>query len=211
MHKSARINHKGFLLAHHFVGFQCLRAEEEEKAVYYNDFEVHGLVGIEKETVLTFGPLSVLRNHKSSGYSSKLGDLAWNELPKISFGLYLYDFWNGNISEPDRPNIWYLKIDAENVIVATFSNSPYLLYQSFPEEFPSFNNPVIGLSTSLIRLCHLAHLPYGTDSYQISKSMVHADSKMSFTHENRVTQTNIGNRTGNEGCSIGKIETFSLN
>lgn len=192
----------------------CQKEAPMEIIAYVSEFENGSLKGIEGGSLFPFESTNLLGTFNNSGFTLLLNDLPRHDLLTVRFDLYLHDSWDGNTTTPDGPDIWYMEVDGKKVIDASFSNNPcastYCLYQSFPEDFPSFNNPRTGSSAALPGLCHWADLPDGTAVYQITKTIAHSDSKASITFGDRLVQSNTDTPLCDESWSVGKIEVRAL-
>jgi len=194
--------------------FSCQEEPPVETLAYLSAFEKGTFEDIEGGSLFSFHSINLLGTFNNSGFALNLDDLPRHDFLTVSFDLYLHDSWDGNTSAPNGPDIWYMKVDGEKVTEVSFSNSPcastYCLYQSFPEDFPSFNDPRTGSSAFLPGLCHFSDLPDGTAVYQITKTIAHNDSKSSITFGDKLVQSNSYNPACDESWSIGWIEVKSI-
>jgi len=192
----------------------CQRGMEWEEVVYCNDFEGGDLAGIEGGALSTFETIAVLGNYNKGGFSLSLEDLPQHDLLAISFDLYVHDSWDGNAALPDGPDRWYMELDEKKIIDVTFSNnqcvSTYCLLQSYPDPFPTFNDPRTGSVGALAGLCHWSGQSTGTSRYQITRTIAHSGSRATFRFRDQLVQTNAGPPKCDESWSMGMLEVTAL-
>jgi hypothetical protein len=134
----------------------------------------------------------------------------------VTVELWIHDSWDGN---PDNgiggPDFWYMKVDGEEVMRTTFSNTPceslYCIRQSYPNDFFRQNLPKAGaIRTTLPGLCHLAGIPNNTTVYRVSRLVSHTSESVKITLGDELLQLNSPDPKCDESWSVGKIEVSTL-
>ena len=154
--------------------------------VYENDFENNNLLNIDGGGITEFNNSSVLGNFNNDGFTLFLDDVGDHDYVFISFDLYIHGSWDGNsngFSKNDKPDKWVMEFNPDmdlfkdnsvDNFTTTFSNSPcwpnYCLRQSYPDKYPSENNPKTGsFKTDLNEICINSFFGGKTSLYQIEK------------------------------------------
>ena len=154
--------------------------------VYENDFENNNLLNIDGGGITEFNNSSVLGNFNNDGFTLFLDEVGDHDYVFISFDLYIHGSWDGNsngFSKNDKPDKWVMEFNPEmdlfkdnsvDNFTTTFSNSPcwpnYCLRQSYPDKYPSENNPKTGsFKTDLNEICINSFFGGKTSLYQIEK------------------------------------------
>lgn len=184
--------------------------------VYSNDFSKSDLTNIENGKLLVFQNDTLLGNYFNEEVTLNLSSLPTHNIVKITVELWVHDSWDGN---PDNgiggPDYWYMKVEGEEIMRTTFSNTPcestFCIRQSYPADYFRQNFPKTGaVRTNLPGLCHLANQPNNTTVYSISKLVKHSDQKVRITMGDQLLQTNSPNPKCDESWSVGKIEVETL-
>tara|TARA_B100001057_G_C22863735_1_gene955660 strand:- start:2228 stop:2917 length:690 start_codon:yes stop_codon:yes gene_type:complete len=131
-----------------------------DELIYENDFESNILDKIDGGGISTFNNTKVLGDFNNDGFTLHLDDIGSHEYVFISFDLYIHGSWDGNLNgfkENDKPDKWIMEYKPDmdlfkdpdfDKFETTFSNSTcwpnYCLRQSYPENYPSDNNPKKG-------------------------------------------------------------------
>ena len=154
--------------------------------VYENDFENNNLLNIDGGGITEFNNSSVLGNFNNDGFTLFLDEVGDHDYVFISFDLYIHGSWDGNsngFSTNDKPDKWVMEFNPDmdlfkdnsvDNFTTTFSNSPcwpnYCLRQSYPDKYPSENNPKTGsFKTDLNEICINSFFGGKTSLYQIEK------------------------------------------
>ena len=140
-----------------------------DELIYSNNFE-ENTKNIDGGNIVSFNNTKVLGNYNNDGFYVHLDEIKDHDYIFISFDLYIHGSWDGNTNGfdvDDRPDKWIIEIDPEmdlhsdksnSKFETTFSNSVcfsnYCLMQSYPNPFPSNNNPTLGSSeVNLAKIC----------------------------------------------------------
>lgn len=157
-----------------------------DELVYENDFESADLKNIDGGGLTLFNNSQVIGNFNNDGFTLHLDDIGDHEYIFVSFDLYVHGSWDGNLngfSENDRADKWIMEYKPEMELFkgnefdkfeTTFSNSPcwsnYCLLQSYPDSYPSNNNPKTGsFKTNLDEMCAGNFFGGPTTLYKIEK------------------------------------------
>tara|TARA_B100001093_G_C26795049_1_gene1000727 strand:- start:987 stop:1676 length:690 start_codon:yes stop_codon:yes gene_type:complete len=157
-----------------------------DELIYENDFENNILDKIDGGGISTFNNTTVLGDFNNDGFTLHLDDIGPHEYVFISFDLYIHGSWDGNLNgfkENDKPDKWIMEYKPEmdlfknpdfDKFETTFSNSPcwpnYCLRQSYPENYPSDNNPKKGnFLADLAVKCNQNFFGGPTTLYKIEK------------------------------------------
>jgi hypothetical protein len=189
---------------------------EGVEEVYSNDFSKSDLTNFENGRLLVFQRDTLLGNYNNEEVSLTLQELPKHNIVKVTVEVWIHDSWDGN---PDNaiggPDFWYMKVEGEEVMRTTFSNTPcestFCPRQSYPADYFRQNFPKEGaIRTNIPGLCHLANQPNNTTVYRISKLVKHTDQKVKVTLGDQLLQTNSPNPKCDESWSLGKIEVSTL-
>ena len=157
-----------------------------DELIYENNFESNDLNNIDGGSINYFNKTNVLGNYNNDGFSLHVKDDGEHDYIYVSFDLYIHGSWDGNLNNfpnDDRPDLWTLELnpgmnlfnDSEsNRFVTTFSNSPcysnYCFRQSYPDNYPSTNNPKKGAhETGLEKICPDSFFGGESTLYKIEK------------------------------------------
>ncbi len=184
--------------------------------VYSNDFSNSDLGNIENGRLLVFQNDTLLGNYFNEEVTLNLQSLPTHNIVKVTVELWIHDSWDGNPdNEIGGPDFWYMKVDGEEVMRTTFSNTPcestFCIRQSYPNDFFRQNFPKTGaIRTDLPGLCHLANQPNNTTVYRITKLVKHSGQSVGITLGDELLQLNSPNPKCDESWSVGKIEVATL-
>jgi hypothetical protein len=159
---------------------------ERDELVYNNDFESEKLENIDGGGISLFNNTKVLGDFNNDGFILHLENVGDHDYVSISLDLYIHGSWDGNFNgftQNDKPDKWIIQyrpdMDLFNFsdsdrFETTFSNSPcftnYCLRQSYPDSYPSENNPKTGnFKTDLENKCESSFFGGKTTLYKIEK------------------------------------------
>ncbi|MFD2034399.1 hypothetical protein ACFSKL_06330 [Belliella marina] len=193
----------------------CQQEISQEIIVYENDFSEGNTTGIENANLENFVNIPVLGFYNNEELILNLSELPSHKALRITVDILLHDSWDGNVPSPGGPDIWYMKLDNQEIMNTTFSNSPctstYCLMQSFPGEFPNQANPKTGAFNGNLpgRCQHNGVLGY-TSRYIISKAIPHNASTATITLGDILVQENAANPICDESWSLNRIVVSTL-
>ncbi|WOK06327.1 hypothetical protein RT717_24950 [Imperialibacter roseus] len=193
---------------------KCQPKEELTEVIYANQFDQSELANIEGGKLFDFNGDWVIGPYNRGGFNLDLSDIPKHDFLEVTFTLLLHDSWDGNAGGDDGPDRWYMELHDARIMDVTFSNSPcvstYCLFQSYPDQFPDFNDPKTGASYFLPGLCHRADLPDGTSVYQITKTIAHTSKAAFFRFYDRLVQTNSGAPACDESWSMSSLQVKAV-
>tara|TARA_B100000989_G_scaffold155386_2_gene115931 strand:- start:889 stop:1578 length:690 start_codon:yes stop_codon:yes gene_type:complete len=196
-----------------------------DELIYENDFENNVLDKIDGGGISSFNDTKVLGDFNNDGFTLHLDDVGSHEYVFISFDLYIHGSWDGNFNgftDNDKPDKWIMEYKPEmdlfkdpdfDKFETTFSNSPcwpnYCLRQSYPENYPSENNPKKGsFLTNLSVKCSNNFFGGPTTLYKIEKAFRSSGGAIVVRFYDELYQPNAIDKDGNpqEKCD----ESWSL-
>jgi len=199
-----------------FIFSSCSDTLEREEIVYSNNFGLMDLRNFENGRLFIFDGDTLLGFYNNEEVSVTLYDLPGHNIVKLEVELYVHDSWDGN---PDDgiggPDYWYMKIDRQEVLRTTFSNTPcestFCLKQSYPNDYFRQNNPKTGaIRTNLRGLCLFGAFQNYTTVYNVSRMVSHSADSVKITFGDELKQTNTPNPLCDESWSVGKIQLTTM-
>jgi hypothetical protein len=195
--------------------FSCENVLEEEIVIYNNDFSTADLNSIENGRLFVFNGDTVLGYYNDEEVLLNLASLPKHNTIKVTIDLLLHDSWDGNPENVGGPDYWYLELDGQSVLHTTFSNSPcestYCLYQSYPANYPRFNEPrTDALRTDLPGRCQYKNSNGWTSLYRITKIISHKSNQLSITLGDDLKQENTPEPICDESWSVSSIQVSTL-
>ena len=202
--------------------------------VYENDFEDSNLEKIDGGGLSTFNNTTVLGDFNNDGFILFLNDIGVHDYVFVSFDLYIHGSWDGNFNgfkNNDQPDKWVMEFNPDMDLfkdpssanfTTTFSNSPcwpnYCLRQSYPESFPSENNPKTGsFKVNLASKCSQNFFGGPTTLYQIEKGFKSSGNNIVLRFYDELYQPNAIDKDGipqakcDESWSIDNIKVRMIN
>ena len=217
---------KFFVLILFFSFNSCSYPEiTKDLLIYDNDFEGSDFQEIDGVITSFFNNTKVLGDFNNDGFTLHLKDTGDHDYVFFSFDLYIHGSWDGNFNgfdNNDKADKWIMEIDPEmslikdtsnDKFITTFSNSPcypnYCLRQSYPENFPSENNPKTGYSLkNLPKKCESSKFGGKTTLYKIEKGFKHSGNAVVVRFYDELYQPNA---ITSEGSNESKCdESWSL-
>lgn len=183
-----------------------------DELIYTNNFE-ENTKNIDGGNIVSFNNTKVLGNYNNDGFYVHLDEIKDHDYIFISFDLYIHGSWDGNTNGfdvDDRPDKWIIEIDPEmdlhsdksnSKFETTFSNSVcfsnYCLMQSYPNPFPSNNNPTLGSSEiNLAKICDNSFFGGNTTLYKIEKGFRHKGKSVILKFYDELYQPNAIDKDG---------------
>lgn len=184
---------------------------ESFENIYSNDFSKLDLYNFENARLFVFQNDTVLGNYHNEEVSVTIAGLPYHNVIRVNIELYIHDSWDGNLDEGfSGPDYWFMKVDGEEVMRTTFSNSPcestYCIRQSYPNDFFRQNLPREGSIQTFPGLCHLGGTPNNTTKYRVTRLVKHDGPSAKITLGDELMQTNSPDPKCDESWSVGKIE-----
>lgn len=157
---------------------------------------------IDSVYVSEFDGDKVLGPFNNSGFSVRWNNLPKHQYVKLSFDLYIHDTWEGNSNNSNDGLVdhdaWFIEIDPQIkkeriYFETTFSNGPcepgWCFGQSFPNEFPSYNDARTGTAVKHLNgRCLYKDSPFGSSMYKIEKIFPHNESSIVIAFYDRLKQ-----------------------
>lgn len=157
-----------------------------DELVYDNNFENQNLDLIDGGILSSYNNTTTIGEFNNDGFTLHLNDIGDHDYVFLSFDLYIHGSWDGNFNgfdTNDKPDKWIIKLNPEmnlfndefaGSFVTTFSTSPcwpnYCLRQSYPNQFPTENNPNTGSTKiNLVSKCVNNFFGGTTTLYKIEK------------------------------------------
>jgi hypothetical protein len=197
----------------------CKKLPQAEQIVYKNDFEQSALTSINGGIITDYIGSKVIGRYNNGGFTVNLTGLPDHDFIKISFYLYIHDGWDGDskgdATTVEAPDLWKMKVDGNEYINATFSNTVcngvFCLMQSYPQNYPFHNNPKTGASrTDLPGVCHFKGIPDGTTLYKIEKIIKQKENSLSVEFRDMLLQSNTNDPLCDESWSMDNIVISTL-
>ncbi len=193
----------------------CEDTLESEVLVYQNDFSDLDLAGFENARLAIFQSDTVVGYYNNEEVSVTLQGLPGHNILKITAEILIHDTWDGNTADGGGPDFWYMKVDGEEILRTTFSNSPcestYCLRQSYPNDYFRQNDPKSGgIQTNLPGLCVFGAFENYTTRYSISRLVSHNSSNVKITLGDELISTYVENPVCDESWSLAKIEVTTM-
>ena len=181
--------------------------------VYENNFENKDLSKIDGGGLSNFNDTTVLGDFNNDGFTLFLDEIGSHDYIFISFDLYIHGSWDGNFNgfkENDKPDKWIMefkpdmdlyKNEYSDTFITTFSNSTcwpnYCLRQSYPNSYPSENNPKTGsYKVELDKKCPGSFFGGPTTLYQIEKGFKSSGNSVIVRFYDELYQPNAIDKDG---------------
>lgn len=198
-----------------WILFSCQDELLDRVVVYSNDFSGWDDQNIRNFKLHEFNGDTLLGWYHNEEVSITLSDLPAHNTVEISLDLLIHDSWDGNPENMGGPDFWYLRMDDEEIIHTTFSNTPcgfsFCLYQAYPENFPRTFEPKSGaVETDLPGRCQYNGIPGWTSRYRITRLVKHNSRNLSLILGDKLVQLNAPDPTCDESWSLSKIEVKTL-
>ena len=223
-----------FLLISIFINSCNYPEMVRNELVYENNFENSNLEKIDGGGLSKFNNTTVLGDFNNDGFILFLDDVGSHDYVFISFDLYIHGSWDGNFNgfqENDKADKWTMEFNPDMDLfkdpfaanfTTTFSNSPcwpnYCLRQSFPDTFPSENNPKTGsFKVDLDAKCDKNFFGGPTTLYQIEKGFKSSGNNIVLRFYDELYQPNAIDKDGipqnkcDESWSIDNIKVRMIN
>ena len=215
--------------------FSCSYPEIiRDELVYENDFENDDLSNIDGGVIENFNGSKVIGFFNNDGFTIHLDNVGSHDYVFVSFDLYIHGSWDGNFngfSNNDKADKWIIEYkpgmnlfkDPDfDKYITTFSNSPcwpnYCLKQSYPDRYPTNNNPKTGiLKENLPVVCESNFFGGPTTLYKIEKTFKSSGKVVILRFYDELYQPNAIDKDGkvqqkcDESWSIDNIKIRAVN
>lgn len=200
------------------LSFQgCQKALQDEKIVYENNFESNKLANTTGLILASFNNSMVAGFYNTGKFSINLETLPKHNYIKVSFDLFIHDFWDGNNTGNEQvatgPDIWSMKVDSAYSVYTSFSNTVcnevFCLLQSYPNNYPFQNNP--GAGSGNFNLPGLCSTGAKTSLYRIERLIRHSGGRVSITFEDFLKQSNVPDKLCDESWSLDNLKISVVN
>ena len=192
----------------------CKKLPQNEQPVYENNFEQSDLSSVTGGLITDYNGSKVIGRYNNGGFILNLAGLPDHDFIKVSFDLYIHDGWDGDSKGDsiivEAPDLWKMKVDGDEYINTTFSNTVcngvFCLMQSYPHNYPFHNNPKTGAArTDLPGVCHFKDIPGGTTLYKIERLIKQKKSTVSIEFKDLLLQSNSADPLCDESWSMDNI------
>ena len=203
-----------FILIVFFLINSCAYPElTRDELIYQNNFENGNLDSIDGGDITNYDDNNVIGDFNNDGFTIHLTDVGDHDYIYVSFDLYIHGSWDGNFNGfdiDDRPDKWIIEFKPDmnlfsnpesDIFQTTFSNSPcfpnYCLRESYPESYPSENNPKTGsFETGLKRKCENNFFGAPTTLYKIEKGFRSSGNAIILRFYDELYQPNAIDKDG---------------
>jgi len=196
----------------------CTKSGYQETTVYNNNFINGDITGLEGATWYTFNGTKTIGRYNNGGFTLHLTNLPKHKAIQIELVPYFHNSWDGNnnFGGIDGPDIWDMKVDGQEIVHATFSNSPceplYCLFQSYPVRYSTVNNPPMTDAVKTFGGTEDNCSGINTTSmYRIVKTISHTNSAVKISCRDFLVQTNVPNPLCDESWSMASIIVKVIN
>lgn len=195
--------------------FSCVEELESEVVIYSNDFSENDVANIENARLLEFNGQMVMGSYNNEEVVLSLPNLPPHNVVRVTVEILAHDSWDGNSYNVGGPDFWYMKLDGQEVIRTTFSNSAcnsnLCLFQSFPENYLRQFEPKTGaMDISLPGLCQYRGVANYTTKYEISRLFTHKENRIEIICGDELKQENTANPKCDESWSVSRIVVTAL-
>lgn len=196
----------------------CTKSGYDESMVYNSNFATGDQSGLTGATMYTYQNAKIIGRYNNGGFSLDLSNLPKHKALEIEVIPYFHNSWDGNNNYGgiDGPDIWKMTVDDQDLVNATFSNSPcnplYCLFQSYPIKYAIVNNPPMTDAVKIFEGTEDNCSGINTSSmYRIVKTIAHTKSTVKISFRDYLVQTNVPNPICDESWSMAGIVVKVIN
>jgi hypothetical protein len=199
-----------------FLTSSCEDKLTNEFLVYSNDFSTLDLRNFENARLFIFLGDTLAGYYNNEELAFTIRDIPPHNILKVEVELLVHDTWDGNPDDGlSGPDIWYMKVDDQEVVHTTFSNSPcewtYCLKQSYPNDYFRQNRPKTGaIQTNLPGLCLFGAFNNYTTKYRVSRLVSHQADSVRLVFGDHLKALNSPDPLCDESWSISKVEVVGM-
>ncbi len=211
---------KSFLNATLYITLfaSCTKSGYDESVVYNSNFNTGDTTGLEGAILYIYNGANVIGRYNNGGFTLNLANLPKHKAIQIEVVPYFHNSWDGNnnVGGIDGPDIWRMQADGEDLVNATFSNSPcntlYCLAQSYPLKYGIVNYPPMTDAVKIFEGTEDNCSGNNTSSmYRIVKTISHTKSALNLSFRDFLVQTNVPNPICDESWSMSSIVIKIIN
>lgn len=196
----------------------CTKSGYDESIVYNSNFTSGNQEGLTGAIFYEENGSKVIGRYNNGGFSLDLKNLPKHKAIQIEVVPYFHNSWDGNnnFGGIDGPDIWRMVVDGQQLINATFSNSPcnplYCLFQSYPLNYTLVHNPPMTDAIKVFDGTKDNCSGINTSSmYRIVKTISHSNSTINISFRDFLIQTNVPNPICDESWSMASIIVKVIN
>ena len=196
----------------------CTKSGYDESVVYNSNFNTGDKTGLDGAILYNYNGANVIGRYNNGGFSLNLANLPKHKAIQIEVVPYFHNSWDGNNNYGgiDGPDIWTMQVDGQELVNATFSNSPcnplYCLFQSYPIKYAIVNNPPMTDAVKTFEGTEDNCSGINTSTmYRIVKTIAHTSSTVTINFKDFLVQTNVPNPICDESWSMAGIVVKVIN
>jgi len=186
--------------------------------VYNSNFSFGDKTGLNGAIIYQYKGANIIGRYNNGGFSLDLANLPKHKAIQIEVVPYFHNSWDGNNNYGgiDGPDIWTMYMDNQELVNATFSNTPcnplYCMFQSYPIKYAIVNNPPMTDAVSTFEGTSDNCSGINTSSmYRIVKTISHSKSSVNIRFRDFLVQTNVPNSICDESWSMASIVVKVIN
>lgn len=186
--------------------------------MYNSNFATGDQTGLTGAILYSDKGAKVIGRYNNGGFSLDLNNLPKHKALEIEVIPYFHNSWDGNNNYGgiDGPDIWKMTVDDQDLVNATFSNSPcnplYCLFQSYPIKYAIVNNPPMTDAVRTFAGTEDNCSGINTSSvYRIVKTIAHTKNTVKISFRDFLVQTNVPNPICDESWSMSSIIVKVIN
>lgn len=156
----------------------------------------------------------VLGNFHNDGFTVELSNLPDHKFLQITCDVIIHDTWDGNMPSPNGPDLWNIRVNRKQNIntnsdffyQTSFSNfSSRRRPQSFPNRYPSFNDPKSANQGGAYGICADSLNASGSTFYRIDEILRHEEDVAFIRFFDELVQTNTEDPFCDESWSLDNL------
>ena len=195
----------------------CIKSGYTEAVVYDSNFATGDTLHLKGAIIWKWNNQKLVGRYNNGGFELNLTNLPKHSAVEITATPYFHDSWDGstNVGGIDGPDLWRMNVDGQDLVFATFSNTPcnqlYCLQQSYPLFYGYINNPPF--TNSIQTLPGVGHCSGidATSVYKIVKTISHTSGNIKISFRDYLTQTNVSDKLCDESWSMSGLTVKVIN
>ncbi len=196
----------------------CFKSGYNEELLYSSNFLTGDTTGLVGAKFYKFNGANLIGRYNNGGFSLNLKNLPRHKAIQVEVIPYFHNSWDGNnnFGSIDGPDIWKMKIDDQELVKSSFSNTPcdplYCLFQSYPSQYGFINNPPMTDAIKILGGTEDNSSGINTTSvYRIVKIISHTKNSVVISFSDNLVQTNVPKPLLDESWSIASIVVKIIN